>query len=219
MGTINPLNKDGKNITSLFLLTEHPQSQDTSGVDPEAWCPWEDLTSSRFAKENYLQPCQASSKLLDCTLKGMRMFRLICILKGTLSWSFTLVIDVETVKLLFLFLAWKSMRTKSVASPIVLYPKSVPEQYWQLLSNRAAFTLRTAAACRNRQPPGVSSPLGRQVDTLHVQWRGAKVHWIVNPILCCFDFPGGTQFLSSKNQAYAQAWNLWCRIIIDHNKL
>lgn len=149
----------------------------------------------------------------------MRMFWLICILKGTLSWSFTLVIDVQTVKLLFLFFAWKSRQKKSMASPIVLYPKSVPEQYWQLLSKRVAFTLRAAAACRNRQPPNASSPLGRQVDTLHVQWRGAKVHWIVNPILCYFDFPGRTQFLSNKNQAYARAWNLWCRIIIDYHKL
>ena len=149
----------------------------------------------------------------------MRNFRFIYILKGTLSWSFTLVIDVYTVKLLFLFLALKSMQTKTMASLIVLYPKSVPEQYWQLLSNQAAFTLRAAAVCRNRQPPRASSPLGRQVDTLHVQWRGAKVHSIVNPILCYFDFPGRTQFLSSKNQAYARAWNLWCRIIIDHYKL
>lgn len=110
------------------------------------------------------------------------------------------------------------MQTKSMASPSVLYPKSVPEQYWQLLSNQAAFTLRAAAACRNRQPPRASSPLGRQADTLHVQWRGAKVCWIVNPILCYFDFPGRAQFLSSKNQAYATAWNLWCRIIIDRSK-
>ena len=96
------------------------------------------------------------------------------------------------------------MQTKTMASLIVLYPKSVPEQYWQLLSNQAAFTLRAAAVCRNRQPPRASSPLGRQVDTLHVQWRGAKVHSIVNPILCYFDFPGRTQFLSSKNQTQMQ---------------
>lgn len=134
------------------------------------------------------------------------------------------MIDVQTVKLLFLFLSWKTLHFSSVALPLFFILSRVPEQYWQLLSNWAVLTLRAAAACRNRLASDVSSPLGRRFDTLRAQWGGAKVHWIVNPILCYSDFPGCTLSLSNKikhmseHETYCVAQdNYWsCKTVKDH---
>ena len=84
-----------------------------------------------------------------------------------------------------------------------------------------------AAACRNRQASDVSSPLGRGLDTLCAQWGGAKVHWIVNSILCYSGFPGCTPSLSNKikhmsehETYYAAQGNYWsCKTAKDHSDI
>lgn len=67
------------------------------------------------------------------------------------------------------------MQTKSLASSIVLYPKLLPEQYWQLLSNQATVTLSAAAACRNR-PAGCLLPgeTGWHTACSTTGWEGLR---------------------------------------------
>lgn len=86
MGIINSLNKDAKiePLSSSSRTVHSPRTQAEPTLEQLGVLEKISLFPG-LPKRNVFSPAKQAVSPLDCTLKGMRMFRLICILKATLS--------------------------------------------------------------------------------------------------------------------------------------